>query len=223
VRGRRLGLILLFVALAGVAAFSGCGSSPEATSTGAEASEDTTAPAKTEHVPPPSGPVAPAKALARIAAAPEGAGVISGAEFDQGMTQAASTRGLKKIPKPGDEEYAGMRDEVLGGLIIDVWLEGEAEEMGIEPTDGEVAATLRKSGEEDSLREHEYTQATMLERTKNSLLVEEIEDALAKQSPKNPQKAYSEFDARFQRKWHARTHCVKGFVVQQCGNSGASG
>jgi len=156
-------------------------------------------------------------------AAPKGAGVISGAEFDQGMTEATSARGLKKIPKPGDEEYTGMRDEVLGGLIIDVWLEGEAEEMGIEPTDEEVAEALRKSGEESSLSESEYTQATMLERTKNSLLVESIEDALAKRSPKNPQKAYSEFDTRFQEKWHARTHCVKGFVVQQCGNSRISG
>jgi hypothetical protein len=187
------------------------------------ASSDTTAPAKGERVSPPSGPIAPAKILATIATAPSGSGKISGAEFDQGMTEAAAARSLKKIPKPGDKEYAGMRDEVLGGLIINVWLEGEAENMGIEPTDAEVAAALRKSGEEDSLRESEYTQATMMERTKNTLLVERIEDALAKRSPKNPQKAYSEFDARFQEKWHARTHCVKGFVVQQCGNSRNSG
>lgn len=215
-RGQGLSLILLL----GAVAVSGCGSSSsEMTSTGGATTSDTTAPTKEEPVSPPRGPIAPSKTLATITAAPTGAGDISEAEFDQGMTQAASYRGLNEIPKPGDEEYTGMRDEVLGGLIINVWLEGEAEEMGIEPTDGEVAAALRKSDEESSLRENEYTQATMLERTKNGLLVERIEDALAKQSPKNPQKAYSEFDTRFQQKWHARTHCVKGFIVQQCGNS----
>ena|SRR6478752_1604120 len=218
-RGQKLSLILF----AGAVAVSGCGSSSSETPTGNATASDTTAPANEERVSPPSGPIAPSKTLATIVAAPKGAGVISGAEFDQGMTEATSARGLKKIPKPGDEEYTGMRDEVLGGLIIDVWLEGEAEEMGIEPTDEEVAEALRKSGEESSLSESEYTQATMLERTKNSLLVESIEDALAKRSPKNPQKAYSEFDTRFQEKWHARTHCVKGFVVQQCGNSRISG
>lgn len=217
-RGQRLSLILLL----GAVAIGGCGSSGSETSTGDTSASDTTAPASEERVSPPSGPIAPSKTLATIAAAPKGAGVISGAEFDQGMTEATATRGLKKIPKPGDEEYVGMKNEVLGGLIIYVWLEGEAEEMGIEPTDEEVAEALRKSGEEDSLRENEYTQATMMERTKNGLLVEEIEDALAKQSPKNPEKAYREFDAQFQEQWHARTHCVKGFVVQQCGNDPAS-
>jgi SurA N-terminal domain len=222
VRGQRLCLILLLGALAGALAFSGCGSGSESTSAGKDAASSTAAPPREERVSPPSGPIPPGKTLATIAAAPKGAGVISGAEFDQGMTEAASLRSLTKIPKPGDEEYAGMRDEVLGGLIIYVWLEGEAEEMGIDPTDQEVAGKLRKSGEEGSLRQSEYTQATMMERTKNSLLVEKIEDALAKQSPKNPQKAYAEFDTRFQEKWHARTHCVKGFIVQQCGNDRAS-
>lgn len=223
--GRRLSLILLL----GAVAFSGCGSGSETTSTGEEATStgkettaDTTAPAKPakkERLSPPSGPIAPSKTLVTIEGAPQGTGKITGAEFDQGVTQAVASRSLKATPKPGGEEYEGIRNEVLANLIIYVWLEGEAKEMGIEPTDEEVADALRKSGEEDSLREHEYTQATMMARAKNTLLVEEIEHALARQSPKNPEKAYREFDAQFEKQWRAGTHCVRGFVVQQCGNS----
>lgn len=222
-KGQRLCLILLLGALAGVMATSGCGSGSEATSTGKVTSLGTTAaPAKEERVSTPSGPIAPSKILVTIKGAPKGRGKITGAEFDQGATQAASSRSLKTIPKPGSEEYEGIRNEVLSNLIIDVWLEGEAKEMGIEPTDEEVADALRKSGEEDSLRENEYTRATMMEREKNNLLVEEIEDALAKQSPKNPQTAYSKFDSQFEKQWRADTHCARGFIVQQCGNGAAS-
>lgn len=221
-RGQRLGLILVLGALIGAAAFGGCGSGSGTTSTestGEEAASDTTAPAKKETVSPPSGPIAPSKTLATITGTPQGTVTIKGAAFDQGVTEAVSTRSLKKTPKPGSKEYEGIKNEVLGNLIIDVWLEGEGEEMGIEASDQEVADKLRESGQESSLRESEYTQATMMERMRKELLVEKIEDALAKKSPKNPQKAYSEFDTRFQEKWHARTHCVKGFIVQSCGNS----
>lgn len=226
-RGQKLNLILLLGLLAGAVAFSGCGSGAETTSTGKgttstakEATADTTAPAvKEERVSPPSGPIAPSKILVTIEGAPKGSGKITGAEFDQGVTQAVSTGGLKTTPKPGSKEYEGIRNEVLANLIIFVWLEGEAKEMGIEPTGEEVADALRKSGEEGSLREREFTRATMMERAKDNLLVEEIEQALAKQSPKNPEKAYRAFDAQFEPQWRSGTHCVRGFIVQQCGNS----
>lgn len=218
-RGQRLSLVLLLGALVAVVGFGGCGSGAETTSAGKGAAADTTASVEAEGAPPPSGRVAPSKTLARIAAASPGIGVISGAEFDQEMTQEASFRGLKTIPKPGHKGYPHMRDESMDHLITAVWLFSEAEEMGVEPTDQEVAAALRKSGEEGSLREHEFTRATMMERAKDNLVVEKLEDAIARQSPKELQKAQRDFDTRFQAKWHARTHCVRGFVIKMCGNS----
>lgn len=206
-RSQGLSLILLLGALAGAVAFSGCGAGSETTSTSTEkeATSDTTAPDKEERVSPPSGPIAPSKTLATIAAAPRGAGVISGAEFDQGMTQAASIRGLKKIPKPGSEEYVGMKNEVLDNLIITVWLEGQAEELGIDISDEEKAQALREGG--------------ML-----GLLQERIESKLRKEAPNpsEPQAYFSEIDREFEAKWPPRTHCAKGFIVQQCGNYHAS-
>jgi hypothetical protein len=204
VRGRRVSLIFFLAASVGAVAFSGCGSgSSGTTSTEKEATAPaTTAPAKKEeHASPPSGPVAPSKTLVTIAAAPKGAGVISGAEFDRGMMKTASIRSLKEIPKPGSEEYVEMKNEVLDNLIITVWLEGQAEELGIEISDAERAQALQGSG--------------ML-----GLLQERIESKLRRQAPNpsEPQPYFSEIDREFEAKWPPRTHCARGFIVQQCGN-----
>jgi hypothetical protein len=201
VRGQRICLIPFLGALVSALAFGGCGSGSETTSTGKKATSSTTAPAKEERAPPPSGPIAPSKTLVRIAGAPKGSGVISGAEFDQGMMEATSIRGLKKIPKPGSEEYVGMKNEILNNLIITVWLEGQAEELGIEISDEEKAQALRGSG--------------ML-----GLLQERIESKLRKKAPdpSEPQPYFSEIDREFEAKWPPHTHCTKGFIVQQCGN-----
>jgi hypothetical protein len=199
VRGQRLSLILL-AALAGAVAYSGCGSGSETTSTDKEATSDTTAPPRVEPVSP-RGPIAPSKTLVTIAGAPEGTGVISGAEFDREMAEAASRAGLKKLPKPGSEEYVGMKNEVLDNLIITVWLEGQAEELGIEISDEERAQALQAGG--------------ML-----GLLQERIEDKLRQEAPdtSEPQGYFHQIDREFETKWPPRTHCAKGFVVQQCGN-----
>lgn len=205
-RGQRLCLISLLGALVGALAFGGCGSGSETTSTGKSTTSDTTAPAREERASSPSGPVAPSKTLVTIAGAPKGSGVIRGAEFDRGMAKTASIRGLKKIPKPGSEEYVGMKNEVLDNLIITIWLEGQAEELEIKISDEEKAQALRGSG--------------ML-----GLLQERIESKLRKKAPdpSEPQPYFSEIDREFEAKWPPRTHCVKGFVVQQCGNSRISG
>jgi len=204
VRGQGLSLILFLAAFAGAVAFSGCGSgSSGTTSTEKEVTAPaTTAPAKEEkHTSPPSGPVAPSKTLVMITAAPKGTGVISGAEFDRGMMETASTRSLKKIPKPGSEEYVSMKTEVLDNLIITVWLEGQAKELGIDISSEERAQALQEG--------------RML-----GLLQERIESKLRKEAPdpSEPQPYFSEIDREFEAKWPPRTHCVKGFIVQQCGN-----
>jgi hypothetical protein len=205
VKGRRLSLILLLGALAGVMATSGCGSGSETTSTGKETSSTssgtTTAPAKEERVSPPGALVAPARTLVTIKGAPKGSGKITGVEFNRGMMEAAELRGLKQVPSPGDREYTGMRNEIMTQLIITVWLEGQAEELGIEISGAEKAQALQEGG--------------ML-----GLLQERIEAKLRKEAPNpsEPQGYFSEIDREFEAKWPPRTHCVKGFVVQQCGN-----
>lgn len=154
-----------------------------------------------------------------IKGAPRGTGKITEAEFEQGMKQVANFRGLKEIPPPGNEEYLSMRNEVMGDLINTIWALGQAERWGLEISDKELADALQK--EEATLLEAEFTQATMEERVKNALIVSGLEDRLrkiAKREHKNPFTLFHWEDVEIETKWPPRTHCVKGFVVQQCGN-----
>jgi hypothetical protein len=119
-----------------------------------------------------SSPSVPPGDVAIIEDAPPGLGAISKAEFDQEMLQYATLSGVKKVPKPGEEGYEQMKDEAMTNLIIDVWLEGQAEELGVEVTDKQVAERLRESGEASLFREAHFTPKTLYERTKVQLASE---------------------------------------------------
>jgi len=199
------------------AAMAGCGSGSDATSS--EASQ-APPPAKTgSSKPAPRLAEKPSRVIATVKGAPKGTGKITEAEFEQGMKQVANFRSSKKIPPPGSEEYIAMRNEVMGGLITAIWVLGQAEHWDLKLTDKEIADALQK--EEASLLEAEFTQATMEERVKYALIVSGLEARLkkiAKREHRNQFKLFHREDVEIETKWPPRTHCVKGFVVQQCGN-----
>lgn len=130
----------------------------------------------------PSSPSVPPGDVAIIEGAPPGLGAISKAEFDQEMLQYATLSGLKKAPKPGEEGYEQMRDEAMGNLIVNVWVEGQAEELGVEVTDRQIAARLRRGGEESLLLEENYTPKTLHERAKVQMVSEVIREKLSEQA-----------------------------------------
>jgi hypothetical protein len=208
-------------------ALTGCGSSPDTTS---QESSGNTSPAKEEGGSSAPGPAEkpksaekPSRVIVTIKGAPKGTGKITEAEFEQAVKQSANFRGLKKLPQPGDKEYISIRNEVLGDLIIAVWAFGQAELNHVEPSSEEIAKALQK--EEGTLLEAEFTQATMEERVKQALITSALEARLKKiaaREHKNPFKLFHREDVEIETKWPPRTHCVKGFVVQQCGSYHAS-
>lgn len=126
----------------------------------------------------------PSGDVAIVEDAPRGTGTISKAELDQAMLQAVGFGEQKRPPKPGEEGYEQAKSEALVGLITAIWLRGEGEAMGIVVSDKEVARELKKSGEAKSLREAHYTRKTMYERVRGEILVQKIEEALAKEAEK---------------------------------------
>lgn len=131
-----------------------------------------------------SSPSVPPGDVAIIEDAPPGLGTISKAEFDQEMLQYATLGGMKKVPKPGEEGYEQMRDEAMSNLIIEVWLEGQAEELGVEVTDKQIAEKLRESGEASLFREAHYTPKTLRQRARVQLDQEGIMEKLGEQATK---------------------------------------
>jgi hypothetical protein len=130
-----------------------------------------------------SSPSVPPGDVAIIEDAPPGLGTISKAEFNQELLQYATLSGLK-VPKPGEEGYGQMRDEAMGNLISNVWLEGQAEELGVEVTDKQVAERLRESGEASLFREAHFTPKTLYERTKVQLASEGAMEILGERAAK---------------------------------------
>lgn len=75
-------------------------------------------------------------------------GTITEEEFRRGIVQAAAENEIKPVPKPGDEQYEGLKQTALSELLNSIWVEGAAAEMGITATPKEVEAELKKIQEE---------------------------------------------------------------------------
>jgi hypothetical protein len=133
-------------------------------------------------------PHLPSGALVVVEGAAPGTGTISRAELEQAMLQSAFIAGQKQPPRPSEKGYEQAKSEALDGLIIAIWLRGEAEEMGIVVSGREVAAQLQKTGEAQTRREEGFTRKTTYERVRGEMLVQRIEEALA-DSAKKPSPA----------------------------------
>jgi hypothetical protein len=130
-----------------------------------------------------SSPIVPPGDVAIVEGIPSRIGTISKAEVDQEMLQYATLSGLK-VPKPGEEGYEQVRDEAMNNLITTVWLEGQAEELGVEVTDKQIAERLRESGEASLFRRAHYTLKTLRGRTRVELAQEGIMEKLGEQAAK---------------------------------------
>lgn len=133
-------------------------------------------------------PSIPSGAVAFVEEAPEGIGTVTEEEFKHAIVQAAASSGIKPVPKPGDEQYEGLKTTALSELIQAIWLQGQAAEMGIEVTPKEVNAELKKIKEQsfessekkfqEFLEQSHFTQADVLNRVKIQVLSTQIQEQI---------------------------------------------
>jgi len=83
---------------------------------------------------------------------------ISQEEFDTALLQAAKRQGLQQAPAEDNPQYQVLRDEALGDLFDIAWIQGEAEERGIEATDTEVQDQLQQVKNQSFKTDREYQQ-----------------------------------------------------------------
>ncbi len=183
-------------------------------------------------VPPPTE--LPANVVAIVAQVPdlggEGGGVATRKEFHHALVQAAAQSGLRSAPKPGDDGYGRLEKIVIGELLDDSWIRGQAAEMGLGVRPREVArATAKikreafKNGAEYRrfLREAHYTRRDVKERVEVQLLAERIQErAIAGAGSRaGAQKAFAKFVSEYEVRWKARTVCAPEYVVDRCSNA----
>lgn len=126
--------------------------------------------------------------------APGDSGKVSQADFDHALEVAAAAGGQKKVPKPGTKQYEELKETAMTSLVESIWLEGQAEEMGITVSDQEIEKEFQKIKKENFpteaefqafLKESKFTQEDIDERVKLQILGTEIQEKL-KEDPPTP-------------------------------------
>jgi parvulin-like peptidyl-prolyl isomerase len=137
-------------------------------------------------------PSVPSGDVALVEEVPSEIGRVSQEEFDRALEQQAVQGKLKKPPKPGSDKYEELRDAALGELLDQIWIQGEAEELGISVTDKQVEdelATIKKENfgskgsYEKFLEESGFTQEDVNDRVRLQLLSTKIQGFINSSAP----------------------------------------
>lgn len=137
-------------------------------------------------------PSVPSGAVAVVEDVPDDIGTITDEEFRRAVVQAAAAAQITPIPKPGDEQYDGLKETALGELLDSIWIQGEAAEMDFTVTPQEIAAELKKLKEQsfqsekqyqEFLKESRYTTEDVDRRVTLQILSGKIQSATQEEAP----------------------------------------
>lgn len=127
-------------------------------------------------------------------------------------------------------EYEKLKLKALYALISNVWVAGEAGELGVKATPGELRHALvqLKSGfpNEQAFKKfmevRGLTLADLLDETTQGVLVELIQQKLEQEgdlqhlTTAQRQQRLDQFGRRYEAKWKSRTDCRQGYLVPIC-------
>jgi parvulin-like peptidyl-prolyl isomerase len=131
-------------------------------------------------------------AVATVQDVPDEIANVSQEDFDQALEQQVAQAKLKKAPAPGSKKYEEMKEAALGEQLDQIWIEGEAEELGITVTDKQVEAELESIKKQNFptpaaykkfLKESHFTQENVDDRVKLQLLSTQIQETVNAETP----------------------------------------
>jgi foldase protein PrsA len=137
-------------------------------------------------------PSVPSGAVATVEDVPDELGDVSQEEFDHAMEQQVAQAKLKKAPAPDSEKYEELKTAALGELLDQVWIKGEAEDLGIKVTDKQVEEELAqikkqnfpsKGAFEKFLEESKFTAEDVTARVELQVLSNAIQEQVNSESP----------------------------------------
>jgi len=123
-------------------------------------------------------------------------GEVSEADVAHAIETTVAQSGEKTPPKPGDPKYEEVKEGAEKFLLEGIWIQGLADEWGIEVTDQEVADELKKIKKESFkseaefqkfLKESHYTAADINSRVKIQVLGKKLQEQLKEKAPKPSQ------------------------------------
>jgi len=137
-------------------------------------------------------PSVPSGDVAKVVDVSSELGEVSEADFKRALLQKAAEGGLKKAPNPGEDKYEELKEAALSELLDTIWLQGEAEELGIEVTPKQIETELEQIKDQNFKTEAEYekflktsrfTPEDVLERVKLQILSTQIQEQMTGLAP----------------------------------------
>jgi foldase protein PrsA len=137
-------------------------------------------------------PSVPSGDVAIVQHVPDDIGTVSEADFKRALLQQAAQGKLKAVPKSGTKKYEELKSAALGELLDTIWIQGEAEELGISVTPKQIATELAQIKKQNFktaaeyqkfLKTSKFTQADVLARVKLQLLSTQIQEQISKEAP----------------------------------------
>jgi parvulin-like peptidyl-prolyl isomerase len=138
-------------------------------------------------------PSIPSGGAALVEDVPGDVGEVSEADVEHAIELAAAQAGEKKAPEPGDPKYEELKETAMQSVLEGIWIQGIADEWGIEVTDAEVAKELKKVKKESFkseaefqkfLKESGYTSEDVDLRIKIQILSTQLQEQLKEKAPK---------------------------------------
>jgi foldase protein PrsA len=147
-------------------------------------------------------PSVPSGDVAMVEGVPDELGDVSQEEFDHAIEQQVAQAKLKKAPEPGSKKYEEMKNTALGELLDQIWIKGEAEELGIKVTDKQVEDELvqikkqnfpGKGAFEKFLEESKFTPEDVNARVELQVLTTAIQEQVNSEAPAPSQAEISDY------------------------------
>jgi parvulin-like peptidyl-prolyl isomerase len=137
-------------------------------------------------------PSVPSGEVAIVEQVPDDVGTITEADFKRALVQQAAQGKLKKLPDPSDKKYEELKTAALGEMLDRIWIQGEAEELGISVTTKQIATELAQIKKQnfktdaefqEFLKTSRFTRKDVLDRVKLQLLSTQIQEAITRKAP----------------------------------------
>lgn len=171
----------------------------------------------------------PAHTVAVVSHVPVSSRTITVRELSRAILQEAAQAGLKSVPATGQPKYQPLEQRAFGELLDGIWIQGQAEEMGISVTHKQVVTELAeikrenfKSGKEFHafLKHSHFTLRDVYYRVELQLLSTQIQEDVSRNTwnQKEAQKKFSAFVAAYRKRWTSRTVCAPRYAFERCSN-----
>lgn len=137
-------------------------------------------------------PSVPSGDVAKVQGVPDEIAAVSQKEFDHVMEQQVAQAKLKKAPAPGSKKFEELSEKALGELLDQIWISGEAEELGVKVTDKQVEEELAqikkqsfpsKGAYQKFLKESKFTEEDVNDRVELQVLSNAIKEQVNSEAP----------------------------------------